>query len=320
MIPRNLIFLSAHSHDECFIWQCQVFIVNFRDKGVPMDQIHIVVWYPKTGLNQRWELLRKKYPRVKFFFYKDEDVDLKLYIPQLRPNVLKRYIADNPSDNVFFYHDADIIFNFLPNFTELVKGPVCWQSDTSGYLDYNYLRSKEIEGKIPEHEAIGKLAEIGKVSVDTIMSYKGKTGGAQYIIKGMTKDFWEDVERQVLEIRRAFSFDVPGSFNRKYFPSENAGFQSWCADMWAVNFSLWNRDKVTDVTDELAFSWATDSYETYEKKPIFHNAGATAGNKRLFFKGAWLHRSPLPHVDKIYVSKAFAQHAYVEAMKKAKNG
>lgn len=321
MIPSNLVFLSACPHDSYFIWQCEVFITNFKEKGIPENQIHVIVWYPKEGLNKDWDKIKRKYSRVKFFFYEDQGVDLELYIPQLRPHILKRYFNDHKEileGKQFFYHDADIIFNFLPNFYSLIEGDLCWQSDTSHYLDYDYLRRKEQQGNIPEDEAVAVLADIGRVSVETIKSYQGKTGGAQYLLKGISSDFWEDVERQVLEIRKAFFFNIPGSVNRKYFKTESEGFQSWCADMWAVNFSLWSRGKETNVTPELDFSWATDSYQTFLKKPIFHNAGATPSNKKLFYKGAWVDRSPIVNCERIRISKLFASHAYVEAIKKVK--
>lgn len=242
-----------------------------------------------------WEKLQEKYPEVTISLYKDEGVDLGLYIPQLRPQILKKHFELNSHlKNVsLFYHDSDIIFNYLPDFELLAQGDVNWQSDCSHYLDYDYLRKKEIEGNIPEEEAVSKLAEIGKVSVETIKSYTGKTGGAQCILKGIDSEFWADIEKQVIAIRKAFFFGVEGSFNQKYFSSEAAGFQSWCADMWALNMALWSRGKVTDVTKILDFSWATDNAETYHAKPIFHNAGATRMTPTLFFKGAWIQDSPI---------------------------
>lgn len=238
--------------------------------------------------------MQKKYPEASFFFYPDKGVNLDLYIPQLRPHILKQHFTKFPElkDKIFFYHDSDILFNYLPNFQELVNGDICWQSNCSHYLDYNYLRRKEIEGNIPQHEAIGKLAEIGNISIELIESYNDNTGGAQCLLKGIDATFWEDVERQVLEIRKAFYFPIQGSLNSKYFQSEDKGWQSWCADMWALNFALWSRNIKTAVTDKLDFSWATNTWQEYLNKPIFHNAGALK-NSGLFYKGSWLNKSPI---------------------------
>jgi len=314
-----MIFLSAQPWDQYFVWQIEVQITNFRKHGIS-DKMHVCVWYPGDPDVQLklWKELEEKYPEVKFFYYPDEGVNLSLYIPQLRPHILGKHFEkfSELKNEVFFYHDSDIIFNYLPDFQSLIEDNINWQSDTSGYLDYQYLRNKENQGKIPEDEAVKKLCEIGNVSLDTFKSYKGKTGGAQCILKNIDSEFWKDVERQCIEIRKAFAYGQPDSFNTKYFSSEAAGFQSWCADMWAVNMALWSRGKVTDVTKELDFSWATDTTETYMKKPIFHNAGATGAQPGIFYKGRWIKDSPIGKHHPVKEDSASA--FYVKAINEVK--
>jgi len=332
MIPENLQLISVQPHDFYFLWQVEVQIVNFRKFGLS-DKMHVCVWFPDNDLRKQrgeiaeefkvkeWLALAQKYPEVKFFFYKDKGLSIKdfqLYIPQLRPQVLAKHFDNHPelSQKVIFYHDSDIIFNYLPDFEELSKDTINWQSDTSGYLDYNYLRRKEGEGKMPEEMAINILCKIGRVSVETFKSYAGKTGGAQYILKGIDGDFWRDIEKQVILIRKAFFYGVENSINKTYFSSEAAGFQSWCADMWAVNMALWTRNKTTDVTHLLDFSWATDSIDTYRKKPIYHNAGATGVQPGIFYKGKWVNQSPIGKVHKF--DKKTASSEYVRAIMEVK--
>lgn len=314
-----MIFLSCQPIDSYFLWQVEVQITNFRKFGVS-DKMHIVVWYPERRISEleSWRALQDKYPETRFFFYPDEGVNLALYISQLRPHTLKKHFAALPEleKEVIFYHDSDIIFNYLPDFEQLVHDDINWQSDCSSYLDYDYLKRKEVEGNIPEHEAIKTMADIGNVSIDTIKSYNKKTGGAQCILKGIDSKFWEDVERQCIEIRKKFWFGYPDSINKKYFPNENAGYQSWCADMWALNMALWNRNKVTDITPLLDFSWATNDYETFLRKPIYHNAGATAQTPELFYKGNWINKSPLG--QKLYAKKGSASAEYVKAILEVK--
>lgn len=316
LIPDNLIFISAAPHDAYFAWQYEVFITNCREHNVS-DRIYILILYPKDKpCNDIWPKLMRKYPEVKFFLYQDDgSVNTDLYIPQLRPYMLKKHFAkfrEQLKDKIFFYHDADIIFNYLPDFQALCSDNINWQSDTSSYLDYDYLKIKESQGKIPDHLVINELAKIGGITVDILQSYNKNSGGAQYILKGIDSEFWEDVERTCIEIRKYLFLDV----NKKYFPSENHGFQSWCADMWAVNFCLWKRGKKTQTTELLDFSWATDSVETYNRKPIFHNAGATPKRKALFYKGDWIHKSPIG--QKIVVESKYASSKYVEAIQKVK--
>jgi hypothetical protein len=121
--------------------------------------------------------------------------------------------------------------------------------------------------------------------------------------------------------RKAFAYGIPSSINTKYFSSEESGFQSWCADMWALNFALWNRNYVTQTTTQLDFSWATDSLKTFTEKPIFHNAGACmpadplTGN--IFYKGEWINRSPIG-VDIPLPKEGSASRQYVLAIKEVK--
>ncbi len=313
---HDLVFLQCVPHDQYFQWQIEVQIVNFRKFDISKN-MDIVVWYPKGSPHLgKWKTIQDKYPEVRISLYEDEGVDLGLYISQLRPHSLKKHFLKYPelSKRILFYHDSDIIFNYLPDFQLLINDNICWQSDTSGYLDYNYLRNKEKQGNIPEHEAINLLCKIGGISLEVLQSYTKKTGGAQCILKGVDHKFWQDIEDQVLQIRRNFLYNIKGSINNRYFKSEAEGFQSWCADMWALNFALWKRGKVTDITQELDFSWATDSYETFLKKPIFHNAGATPDKKDIFYKGGYINQSPL-HKDIPLPPEDKASRQYVLAIK-----
>lgn len=320
MIPDNLVFIQCVPHDLYFQWQIEVQIVNFRKFRVS-DRMQIIVWYPQNSQQiSKWIDIQKKYPEVKIFLYPDAGVNLGLYISQLRPHSLKKHFALHEGtlkDKVFFYHDSDILFRELPDFEKLVEGDICWQSDCSHYLDYSYLAAKEKEGNIPDHLAIKKMAEIGGITVEKIKEYDHRTGGAQYILRDLDYKFWESIENQCIAIRTAFSFHIEGSINKTYFTDENKGFQSWCADMWAINFEMWRRGQKTEVTPELDFSWGSDPMTTYLKKPIFHNAGVTAGMPGLFYKGAWINKSPigqdipLPAEDK-------ASRVYVEAIKEVK--
>lgn len=319
---QNLIFLQVVPHDLYFQWQIEVQIVNFRKFNIS-HLMQICVWYPNGSTQlHNWEKIQNKYPEVKIFMYKDDGVDLKLYIPTLRPHTLKKHFlqfSESLKNFVFFYHDSDIIFNYLPDFEKLIKDNIFWQSDCSSYLDYNYLSTKEKQGNIKNEEGIKLLAEIGEINPDIIKSYTNNTGGAQVLLKNIDYKFWEDVEKMCVEIRTKFLYDIPGSINKKYFNSEASGFQSWCADMWALNFAIWKRNKISKVTSDLDFSWATDTMETYLKKPIFHNAGALPLNTQgIFYKGDWIFKSPLYKNLKL-PAKNLASREYVIAINNVKD-
>lgn len=311
----NLIFINVVPLDHYMHWQEEVMITNFLSKGI--KNIEILVWYPKHRELElkNWKTLETKYPTVKFFYYEDSGVNLNLYIPQLRPHTLKKHFKKHKfrlKDKVFFYHDADIIFRELPDFELLMKDNIVWQSDCSGYLDYSYLKRKEIEGNIPENELVNLLEKIGNLSPNTIKNYNNKTGGAQTLLKNIDYKFWEDVERLSMDIRVKLFHGIPNSINTKYFKDENSGVQSWCCDMWALNFALWKRNIKTDVHKELDFSWASDTNETYLKKNIYHNTGASSSKDGTFLKTEWINKSPIG--INLPINENSASKYYVEAI------
>lgn len=316
---KDLIFIQAVTNDLYFLWQVEVQIVNFRKFNIS-NKMEIIVWYPSYNNNlYNWKELEIKYPEVKFFYYEDSGVNTDLYIPQIRPHSLKKHFKENYNrfkGKTFFYHDADIIFNFLPDFNKLIKDDICWESDTSSYLDYDYIKRKEIQGNIPENQLLTVLAQIGNITIEKIKEYSGKTGGAQVLLKNIDYLFWEDVERISIQIRENMFYGVSDSLNKKYFQSENEGLQTWCADMWAINFALWSRDIKTNVTKELDFSWATSVWNDYIDKPIMHNAGASATQNNMFYKGDWINNSPIG--KNININKTFASYAYVQAINNVK--
>lgn len=315
-----MIFIQAVPDNIYFQWQIEVQITNFRKFGIS-NKMEICVWYPtKNNQLKQWDIIKEKYPEVKFFFYEDTGVDLGLYIPQLRPHVLLKHFRYNYKrlkNEVFFYHDSDIIFNYLPDFQELEKGDICWQSNTTSYLDYDYIIGKEKQGNIPDNRALKLFAKIGGITTDTIQKYNKNTGGAQVILKNIDFSFWEDVERMCVQIRKNFSHHIKGSINNIYFNSEAEGFQSWCADMWALNFALWKRKIKTQVTKDLDFSWGTSTIEVYNSMPIFHNAGVLSSNKDLFYKGAYIAKSPIGE-DLPLPPENMASRMYVLAIKDVK--
>jgi len=313
-----MIFLQCVPKDNFFIWQLSVQITNFRKFGVS-DKMEVIVWYPKGYSDfSEWASLEATYPEVKFFYYEDSGVNLELYIPQLRPHSMKKHFkkhANRLKGKIFFYHDSDIIFNYLPDFEELCSDNVCWQSDCNSYLDYSYMRRKEDQGGMVPEEGVKIMAEIGEITLEIIKSYDGNTGGAQNILKNIDAEYWEDVEKMCIKIREKFFFGVQGSINNKYFKSENDGWQSWTCDMWALNFALWKRNISTSNTPKLDFSWATSLYEEYLKKPIFHLAGATRGTLGTFYKGAWIDKSPIGSPELKEPLKNNASWIYWKAIK-----
>jgi len=110
--------------------------------------------------------------------------------------------------------------------------------------------------------------------------------------------------------------------NSIFFASEEKGFQSWCADMWAVLWNLWLRDQETKNIPEMDFSWASDPIEKVHKLGMFHNAGIISRDMGYpaFYKGIY-HTGKDPfqdtHLDIVYndeQSKKHGTHYYVTKM------
>ena len=59
---------------------------------------------------------------------------------------------------------------------------------------------------------------------------------------------------------------------------EDNGFQSWCADMWALLYNLW-KTADTRVPIEFDFAWSTDLISRADEVYILHNAGVTTEEK-----------------------------------------
>jgi hypothetical protein len=77
----------------------------------------------------------------------------------------------------------------------------------------------------------------------------------------------------------------------------------------------------TKIIDELGFSWATDTIDVYDKKPILHMAGVQPHEKeKKFYKGEFTTSCPLEklmqnfnHFE--YVDFNSATIKYIETMK-----
>jgi len=87
--------------------------------------------------------------------------------------------------------------------------------------------------------------------------------------------------------------------------------QIWCADMWAVLWNLWKRNKKTEIIDEMEFTWATNKVRHWEKNAIYHNAGVTSDKDGMFYKA--IYQKELPPKD-LEINEDFASKKYYELL------
>lgn len=346
---KDLIFISAQPDDLNFSFQVEIFLENCIKIGYT-NEIHILLYVPQDRIgqkNHRFVMLEERYkitnPNIKFFWYEDIannvlPISRRLqYIPLLRPWTLKKHFETYPdlSDKAIFYHDNDIAFTRKLDFSKFLNDDINYLSltgtcEADNYLNATYFDS-QIRKVLPEKleaykkiDVLDTLAKMNGISREICEQNNSKTGGAQHLLKNIDAKYWEDVYHSIITIRNYLWYNSDG-INAQYFANENAGFQSWCADMWAVLWNLWKRGFKTETPEEFNFAWATDTIEKLSNVYIYHDAGVVTGvndnirfdkNKHAYkFNGGLI----LPYVEDLsYVSPKTASYFYVKEIENVK--
>lgn len=308
---KELRFICAQPDDVYYTWQVHMWLESLKEIG-QSDKAIVLVFTPMNReFNTKWEKIVALYPEAEFHFYKDEhkvSSMLGIYIPVLRPYVLWRFFKDHPemSDKAMFYCDSDILFTEKFNVDQFLEDEICYLSDTNSYINAKYFDSKisqVLPEKLEEYKTRDVLAELTSVigiTRETCEANNDHSGGAQYLLKNVDANFWYKVMNDCIIIRGYLQ-----KVNKDFFKDENSGFQSWCADMWAVLWNLWLREQKTEVVPELAFAWSTDPITKLDTHTILHNAGVTntlMGSVPYFYKGKYhLGADPTkdPHLDEV---------------------
>lgn len=327
------IFLSAAPSDAYFCWQVELFLDNNIDQGID-NETHLLWFLPHDRLDIGWEpalaKLKAKYkdqPQIKFFFFEDtEDIlnkDIRKinYIPLLRPYCLREHFKNNQwlSKENIFYHDADILLVRPIDFQSIDKDAnTCYLSYTGArfkggnYLDIDYLQGKEeqaiteLKEELKRMDVISIMAEFCNTTKEDVIANNNGVGGAQYLLKNIDYEFWDDVYNSCKKLR-PFLMNVNQEFfkGRSSGERENNGYQSFCTDMWAVLYNIWARGMKTECPSELDFAWATDPIEKLETVNIFHNAGVSSPvmnlngqDEIMFWKGAYANNDRIPYLEK----------------------
>jgi len=327
---RDLKFICSQPDDVYFTWQVHLWLESLRKLG-HSDKAIVLVFTPNfREPNDKWQKIVDLYPEAEFAFYKDDENRvsslLGIYISVLRPYTLMRYFQDHPEmkEKTLMYCDCDVVFTENFNIDQYINDDVHYLSDTNSYINASYFDSKErdvLPSKLEaykERDILQEVTAISGVTREIAEQYNMHSGGAQYLLKNIDAEFWKHVMEDCISIR-LFLMEV----NREFFESEDRGFQSWCADMWAVLWNLWRVGGVTQVIPEMEFSWASDSMEKVNRLGIFHNAGMvgdTMGDVPTFYKGKY-HNGVDPftdsHLEYVYnneKSKTLGSHFYVSRL------
>jgi hypothetical protein len=300
--------------------------------GFDEDRIHILLYIPKgRSYNpDDWNKLNQCYPKLNMFFYDDKGVSqyIGIYIPVLRPHLLWQHFEKFPylKDEVIVYTDCDILWINKEPLNKLFEDDVCYISDAKSYMNVDYFNSK-IKDVLPEKledykkiDVVQDLCNIVGISKEKAIENNNNTGGVQYILKNIDSNFWKKIEKDVILMKVYL-----GKINKEFFANESKGIQSWCSDLWAIQYNLWMKETETKVVPELTFSWATDRLERVNTTTIYHNAGIANNNQNghpCFYKGKY-HRgedpTKDPHLDVVLnneESKKWATWYYANELKK----
>ena len=277
---RETIVCIVQPTDVYFIWQVHLYVESSINAGFEEENIHVLLYSPKDRpVSEKWDELRKVYPKLKIFVYEDKGVGqyIGIYIPVLRPHTLWQHFTAFPEleKKTIVYTDCDILWTEKLDIEKFFDDESCYISNAKSYMNFDYLNSKRndvIPEKLEEYDkrdVVQELCDIVGIDKQIVIDNNNNTGGVQYILKNVTAEFWKKVEKDVIAIRVYLMNDI----NRMFFENESKGFQSWCADLWAVLYNLWYYEKDVKVVKEMDFAWASDPIKRVEEVGIFHNAG-----------------------------------------------
>jgi len=279
-----MIFICAQPDEPYFLWQIEILIDNLSNLKVDKLNIHIVFSYDKDeGVsNNLMSLSKNKSHLANFFWYPDEREN-QIYISSIRPHILGKHFESNPwlEKEVLFYHDSDIVFTtgLPPSLREMATDDIIYVSDARAYLNASYIDST---GKT----VLKSMCQALGFSEKMIRENENNSGGAQYILKGINSSFWKKVEEDssILYEHLIKNQDKNIELFLLEYPETKIPLvvNSWCADMWALLWNLFEKSKVR-IHKELNFCWANDDNRKWNENYIFHNAGISYLEENKFF-------------------------------------
>jgi hypothetical protein len=316
---KDIVFVTAQPDVPYFHWQVKLYTHNFIEKGINPKNIHVL--FSTIGHNKPSQSAQDlKECGINVHFYKDER-KLRNYIPSIKPFLIHKWLEEYPElGKCFFLHDADIIFNKLPDFNSLLNDDFSYMSDTIGYIGYNYIIDccKRYERQHPNSEKnqlIEEMSNVIGIDVNIIKENQLNSGGGQYLLKNTNFDLWKKIYEDSTPL-----YNQMLDYNRR-FPINPGQIQFWTAEMWSLLWNLWKFEHKTKITDEFSFSWATDDLQKFEKNPILHMAGVTDDLKSTkFYKGDFINVDPIKKLIENpnyfdYVDQNSSTIKYIEIMK-----
>lgn len=281
----NLIFLSAQPDDYYFLWQLELQLYNFRLHRIHPESVHILIGYDeKKGLRREFSDFIRSHPQVNIHAYPDTRTS-KRYSSSIRPHIIAKHLNVFPEleEAAIFYYDSDIVFKELPDFSQLIADDNWYASDTSSYLSSAYIR------KTAGEDVFNKMCAVVGIRPRLVEANDSNAGGAQYLFKKTSRDFWQKVETDCEKMYRFLMDD-----NRKAgFCGIQSSIQAWCTDMWVVWWNALLYKQKFQVHTELNFAWANSPIGQFDSCKILHYTGSNEkGNPKFFRKFDFIHYHP----------------------------
>lgn len=277
-------YFCAQPAVKYFAWQIDIFIYSLIKNNVNQKDIHIISSIENNGIDEYFSKLKEKYPEVLFEFYNDTRT-YKMYQPSIKPHLMYKHYIKYPelqNENIILL-DSDVVFTKHIDFSDLLNDGIWYLSDTSSYLNYDYIKSKG-------DDVLNKMLEVANINEHVLIKNNSNSGGAQYLIKNIDALYWKEVE----DLSHRLHIEILDLYSKKP-PEEEGGtynLQIWTAEMWAMIWIAWKRGIMTLTHPKLDFCWATDKIEKWDQTSIFHNAGVTCGCQNLFRKSNYINKLP----------------------------
>lgn len=231
-----------------YLWQILVQMNNFRKMGYINDTVFLGSTFGGVISPELQKIADCPCRKAKFHLYQDNRV-YTTYAGSLKPWSMSQYFNEFPEeiDTVYVYLDPDVIFLRKIDFSQFLGDEIWYEADTAGYLNTGYIKSKG-NGLLEE------MCMITGIDPEVVVANDVNAGGAQFIIKNNTFEFWHEVELLSTNLYKHMK-----SSETKYQPEWSKSvypIQAWTAEMWATNWVLWKRGLKTQIHPDLNFHMA----------------------------------------------------------------
>lgn len=275
---KNVKFIIPLPDSKYYLWQILVQINNFRKIGYEMDTHFLVCYFDKPS-QTLISLSNSINIKSKFHLYNDTRTE-KIYSASMKPWLMSQYFKEFPEEkeNVYIYLDPDIIFLKPLNIDKYINDDIWYESNTCSYLDSKYIKSKG-------EQLFYDMCNIVGISSDIVIENDKNAGGAQYITKNNTYEYWDEVSKTSHPLYKHMVDTA-----HIYKPENDYSIQAWTSEMWTTNWCLWKRNIKTKCIPELEFHWANHEMKNL-RYSIYHNAGIV-NNDGIHFSKTTYQNSP----------------------------